>query len=869
MISGLYTGANTCIPGPHDDVVFDASSFNAGGGTVDIDLVVQGCNNMLWTGIPAGISLDGSLTETNRELIVFGDLELHGNLDNQFEALITFSAHDVGTRTITNNGAQFFGRIDFEFSGGTWSILDNMDMNGGTRADVNFISGTVLANAIDWSIEDDWYVYDGVFDAGTSTIIFDGPDTQTSRQEILSNGSPFYNLSINRETNGGGNANFCELEDPLTVDSDLNIQRGGLADRGFQITGNAFGNLTIEDAARIVLGESGLLTTFPTDFLSVNIDLNERGRTYYNSDLTQIVSSVPTYGALYLQNHDGSLVDKILDGPITINDILSIGNYNNFMDDGFQITGDAGEELQMDPNAQLTIGNTVTATDFPTNFSVFDLREPSTVVYNAQDDQEIKGMIGAGNSSYWHLTVNYPAMFGSSEKTLVGDIKIRGDFSIHDNNIVDIDDPNDYSIELLGDWLNEGTFVQHEGLVSLTGTAEQIIRVDGANETFHDLTINNTSAAGIVIEDDITIDNDLVLTDGIIYEGSLGNEVVHISTGANVTGASNASHVNGRVERTGTTAFDFPVGKNGLYRPISIGASSSGTVGFIAEYNQSDPGFIFDPLLLILGIDHISRCEYWNLNRSTIALGTVSVKLSWNSSTSCGIVNMADLRVSRWNLSLWNNEGNGGTTGSPIIGDILSAGSVSNYGTFTLGSISDVNPLPIELLKFYAELNENVVDLDWVTASELNNDFFTVQRSKDGINFEDIELVEGAGNSSKSHDYESCDRAPVFGLSYYRLRQTDFDGMSTYSEIRTINYEPSTMMIYPNPVKNGTNAHLVIEHEMGAGLIEIYDVNGHFILKTDGVEGDNLLDLTNLHKGSYFVRFTNEKYTKTKKLILQ
>ena len=93
--------------------------------------------------------------------------------------------------------------------------------------------------------------------------------------------------------------------------------------------------------------------------------------------------------------------------------------------------------------------------------------------------------------------------------------------------------------------------------------------------------------------------------------------------------------------------------------------------------------------------------------------------------------------------------------------------------------------------------------------------------------------------------------------------------MSTYSEIRTINYEPSTMMIYPNPVKNGTNAHLVIEHEMGAGLIEIYDVNGHFILKTDGVEGDNLLDLTNLHKGSYFVRFTNEKYTKTKKLILQ
>ncbi len=148
LTSNTYSGSNSCIPGAQDDVVFDAASFSAGAGTVNLDLIIQACNAMTWTGVPVGCSIDEDLVTTNRELIIFGDLSLNANVDNQFESLTTFSAHDAGVRTITSNGSNFFGAVDFEFLSGTWSLADDFDMNGDQRADVTFRSGTVLANGV-------------------------------------------------------------------------------------------------------------------------------------------------------------------------------------------------------------------------------------------------------------------------------------------------------------------------------------------------------------------------------------------------------------------------------------------------------------------------------------------------------------------------------------------------------------------------------------------------------------------------------------------------------------------------------------------------------------------------------------------------
>jgi hypothetical protein len=91
--------------------------------------------------------------------------------------------------------------------------------------------------------------------------------------------------------------------------------------------------------------------------------------------------------------------------------------------------------------------------------------------------------------------------------------------------------------------------------------------------------------------------------------------------------------------------------------------------------------------------------------------------------------------------------------------------------------------------------------LDWITYSEINNDYFTIERSQDGIDFEAIEDINGAGTSDQAIFYESLDPTPYLGTSYYRLRQTDFDGTQSISPVRAVHIDiQGQFSVYPNPM---------------------------------------------------------------------
>jgi len=113
--------------------------------------------------------------------------------------------------------------------------------------------------------------------------------------------------------------------------------------------------------------------------------------------------------------------------------------------------------------------------------------------------------------------------------------------------------------------------------------------------------------------------------------------------------------------------------------------------------------------------------------------------------------------------------------------------------------------LPIELLYFTAKMNsDSKVDLNWKTASEVDNDYFTVERSVDGINWMRILDKDAAGNSSVPIAYSDIDNSPLFGEVYYRLKQTDFDHTYSYSPaVRINNYEINEVELYPNPAQIG------------------------------------------------------------------
>lgn len=144
------------------------------------------------------------------------------------------------------------------------------------------------------------------------------------------------------------------------------------------------------------------------------------------------------------------------------------------------------------------------------------------------------------------------------------------------------------------------------------------------------------------------------------------------------------------------------------------------------------------------------------------------------------------------------------TTASAIVGDRVQFNGIDlvNDGYYTIGSKNaSASPLPIELLSFDAIRNGTKVDVSWKTVSEKNNDYFSVERSKDAVNFETIAMVKGSSNSNSLLEYLEVDFEPLPGISYYRLKQIDHNGKFTFSKIVSVNYhfENAGINVFPNP----------------------------------------------------------------------
>jgi hypothetical protein len=133
--------------------------------------------------------------------------------------------------------------------------------------------------------------------------------------------------------------------------------------------------------------------------------------------------------------------------------------------------------------------------------------------------------------------------------------------------------------------------------------------------------------------------------------------------------------------------------------------------------------------------------------------------------------------------------------------DALGGNTLSNSGATYI--FNRTSPLPIELVYFNAQsTNNRSVSLEWETATEVNNDFFTIERSKFGLDWELIDTIRGAGNSTTTLTYKITDLNPYYGTSYYRLKQTDFDGQFEYADIKSVDLgsdKPFNINVYPNP----------------------------------------------------------------------
>lgn len=398
------------------------------------------------------------------------------------------------------------------------------------------------------------------------------------------------------------------------------------------------------------------------------------------------------------------------------------------------------------------------------------------------------------------------------------------------------------------------------GNAIIDGNSAQVLQGDtGLEPEFRRLEMNTTGTLQLDIP--LIIVNSSTFTNGVILSNST-NPVIYSATATPPMSGSDASHVDGPIRREGTGNFRFVTGDNGKFAPVEIVPTGAFGTFEVQYFNSS-----FSSMLVDASLDHVSSCEYWDISRPG-AGDPVNITMTWDDIRSCGIDDLGALTIAHWDGVTWTN--------MPVtIMGMLPAGTitvsgVASFSPFTLASTTTANPLPIELLYFDARPNGKVVNLHWATATEQNNDFFSIERSRDGLKFEEIMRTPGAGNSTERKDYSEVDTRPLSGLSYYRLRQTDFNGESTVSPVIAVRMEgeDKDIKVFPNPADD----YFFVETATDPSSLRVRLLNhvGQTVPLAPQVQAGRLMFPTsNLAAGVYYIEIQQDNGVQSHKVIVR
>lgn len=439
------------------------------------------------------------------------------------------------------------------------------------------------------------------------------------------------------------------------------------------------------------------------------------------------------------------------------------------------------------------------------------------------------------------------SMTGSGELNVKGNIDMLGALS---SGKVELRLANTSALYIGKNFLRNST-PNAFGILNATGTStvhyngvvSQVIAKNTGSGTdvftYQNLTINNSyaNAPQLIVEGSTVINGTLTLANGKVQTTSAN--YLEVASGGSISGGSANSHIIGPLRKVGNSAFTFVVGNGTSFGKIGISAPSSSST-FEAEFQKQAYS---DVTNMESTLTKISTLEYWTLNR-VAGTGSCKVTLYWDDADAHGINNLTDLVVSKYNTSLnkWEDLGQSATSGGVgvgVSGSVTSSLSPSTFSPFTFGSRTTSNPLPVELLYFEAQQkNESIIELNWATASEINNAYFVVERSNNAVDFESIGTVEGAGNSNTVLTYKYNDVLPLQATSYYRLKQVDFNGEYEYSQILPLTRGTTSLAqyewsVFPNPVSSKEALLIAAQQADEEVHIQLFDVVGKLVYESN------------------------------------
>jgi len=840
------------------------NTATGGGGTATITIDGTGTQNINGsTASGYGALPKVIINKATGTLNLFSDISFAGNLTYTAGTINagTSTVYIVNTLTITGGFSVYNFSIDGTAvltltiaSGSTVTVTNQLDFENGAN-NITINTGIIAAqgNIIDNNT--------GLSGGGTATILINGSSSQTiSSTGVLDQGK-FPAVTI---SSTGGTVTFPSL---ITVTGNWTYTSGTL-----DVTTN---NSTI-------VFENSLTITGTHTLNNVTFNANANYTDVISTGtLLTITGTLLTMGSanLLLNTPTAATTGIEAQGDITINNTGTTGGGNGgILIDGtanqaFSSTSASGQGWLPYINIQKT-GGTLTMSGIMsetrnwtyTSGTVDAVTNTSTVVFGSHNLT-----VKSNGMSFYNVSVI------SSTTTLGNDMTVAGNLTISGTGVLVA---GAHTINLAGNWTDYGTggFTEGTSTVILNGSSLQTIATPGG-EDFYNLTSAN-SGNGSFLSDDINIANRLRMTSGNI---DLNGNTVTLGTSTANTGIltyTSGSLINaGYFTRWFTTstiadgnvAGLFPMGVVSDVRPFNIAApttapTSGGTITVSHTY-INDWRYIFvtdvDGTVLLTEND-----SYWTVTTGNgLAGGNYDLR---GAGTGFGIINsINDLRLILQSSVVGNPAANGGTVTDPQVNRTnVSLTDLNN--SFFIATKDAADVLPINLISFTANAINNKVALSWQTANEINADYFTVQRSKDGINWEAIAKVASNGaNASGTISYSMDDGNPYEGASYYRIIEVDTDGRQTYSDIRLVNFEgpSSAITVYPNPATDNINISLP---ETGNYLIRLINVNGQLVNNYTIANSDHiLLNVSPIPAGVYFIHILYGKNSETRKITIR
>lgn len=673
-------------------------------------------------------------------------------------------------------------------------------------------------------------------------------------------------------TYSGNFALEIDLAGPIVINNGGQITAGGNA--GSSITFLDDLDHSITNNGSLNIGDITITSSFFDD--GANITLSGSGSTTLLDDLTIT----------------GSLLGA---SSLTTN---STGNLTV----GGSTTLTSGEFTDSDNTGVTTFVGSYSQTDFNSAFNSTSITTASNLVFSGGITQN-GGTFAAGGATF---NTNSQAIAGNSDMSFADFVVVTG-VTVTNNNTGDVSftrTTGGITLDGTGTWtqganstLNYtgssiGVAIFNASAAGNTVTynstsSTQAVRIPNSASTYTNLTLNNSFATSpqFTISGGLTVSGVLNMSDGNVNLNA--NTISLTSTGSTalthaLTSAAGWMY-GGTITRSfqagtvtiGTERGLIPIGTSTQYRPFFFSKDNVGGSTGTISLTHSDPGTtttglsIADsgPVTII-----IRNNSAW---ASTLTGGTgATFRIRYGGTGMGDVTNLTHLRSMLVNSVIGTTQATTGSFTEPLVDrSALTVAQMSN--TFYMGSTNNASPLPIELVDFIAVQKDDKVELTWLTASELNNDYFTIERLNEKSDIFEVitKPITGKGTTNESNTYSALDASPLFGKNYYRLKQTDFDGQFSYSDVVMVEFTGPTvpLSIYPNPlyrepltieIRNAGNENTIPIQIMNARGFEVYRVN----YKING--GGTLsatIDASVLQSGIYYVRAGEY----TQKLVVQ